>query len=144
MDGAIGEGEDFTGVPLVRVSARDPRIVRLGAAPGGRPVWLSIHDVDPDAGRPMGFAPEPPTLRIRASGLRLEPTMPADLHAWVRLRTGQWRAIVTAELHSPNSRTRLRAPFWCPPDAITPREPDLDVVEAILRSNETRPRGISG
>lgn len=84
MGGVNSEGEDFAVAPPILVPFADPRIVRLHSG-AGLPVWLDTAEVDPGAGTPPGLAAKPPTLRIRASGVQMEMTMTAELHAWVRL-----------------------------------------------------------
>lgn len=124
MGGRLGEGEDLAYLPPLYVSSESSE--HAGTADSVRvradvPVWLAVHAVDPDAGRPPGFAPDRPSLRVRADGIRLEASVPASLRAWIRLDDGQWRAVVVARLASPNGSLRVDVPFWCRPEAIKPR-----------------------
>lgn len=83
-----------------------------------RPVSVDWSQVDPTAGRPPGFARNPPPLRVRAGGVRVEPRMSGVQRAWLRLCDGQWRALVEVELTSANGRSRLALTILVVPDAI--------------------------
>ena len=83
-----------------------------------RPVLVDWSQVDPTAGRPPGFARDPLPLRVRAGGVRVEPSMPGKQHAWVRLCDGQWRALVEVEISSANRHSRLTLTMLVAPDAI--------------------------
>ena len=83
-----------------------------------RLVSVDWSQVDPTAGRPPGFARQPPPLRVRAGGVRVEPRMPGTQHAWLRLCDGQWRALVEVEISSANRHSRLTLTMLVAPDAI--------------------------
>lgn len=83
-----------------------------------RPVSVDWSQVDPTAGRPPGFARQPPPLRVRAGGVRVEPRMSGVQHAWLRLCDGQWRALVEVEVSSANRHSRLTLTMLIAPGAI--------------------------
>lgn len=72
----------------------DQRTLQLFTPP--RPVVVDMVRLDPNCGRPYSAAPEGVSLRVRASGARIEPTMPARQLAWLQLSNGLWRAIGVA------------------------------------------------
>ncbi len=58
----------------------DRRTLRLFDEPG-RQVMVDMGRVDPSCGRPYAFAPGGVSLRVRAFGARIEPTMMA-MRCW--------------------------------------------------------------
>ncbi len=61
----------------------DGRTLRVFDPP--RPVVVDMVRFDPTSGRPYSAAPEGVSLRVRASGARIEAAMPARQLAWLQL-----------------------------------------------------------
>jgi len=81
-------------------------------------VWL-----DPNCGRPYSAATEGVSLRVRASGARIEPTMPARQQlAWLQLSNGLWRAICELTVSSANRVSSMTLTLWVLPEAIRVQE----------------------
>lgn len=100
-----------------RISS-DPGLATIFDPP--RPVTIRTAMFDPTVGVPPGLAETPPTLKVRAGGVRLESTSLGRQVAWLRTYDGQWRALVAIELTSANARTRIETHLWLPPEAIRP------------------------
>lgn len=99
----------------------DRRTLRLFDEPG-RQVMVDMGRVDPSCGRPYAFAPGGVSLRVRAFGARIEPTMPAYQIAWLQLSTGLWRGICRMHIASANQLSAATISLWVPPEAITVQE----------------------
>ncbi|MCX2966493.1 hypothetical protein [Gordonia aquimaris] len=50
-----------------------------------RPVLIDMATADPSCSRPYVTAAGSVSLRVRAFGVRIEPTMPAQQTAWLQL-----------------------------------------------------------
>lgn len=98
----------------------DQRTLRLFTPP--RPVVVDMVRLDPNCGRPYSAAPEGVSLRVRASGARIEPTMPARQLAWLQLSNGLWRAICELTVSSANRVSSMTLTLWVPPEAIRLQE----------------------
>ncbi len=60
-------------------------------------------------------------LRVRAGGIRLEASMAAYLHAWLRLSAGSWIAQVCASVSSANGHSHADLWLWVDSAAVRPR-----------------------
>lgn len=96
----------------------DPGMIKSFDPP--RPVVVDTQAWDAHGGRPPGFNAHPPTLAVRAGGIRLEPAMLGHQVAWVRIFDGQWRALITIDLTSANRSTTVRSTLWLPATAFSP------------------------
>ena len=117
-DGPAGGVESRTGPSVYVQWEAASRTVRLLNPP--MPVMVNMRSIDPDAGRPAYELASTPSLRVRAAGIRFEPTVSGHLMAWFQLSDGQWRGLVTIQLASPNGRTGIEATLYVRPDAMTP------------------------
>lgn len=59
-------------------------------------------------------------LRVRAGGIKLEGTMPAALHAWLRVSDGRWLAQVCVPARSANGRSGLELWLWVEASCVSP------------------------
>lgn len=98
----------------------DGRTLRVFDPP--RPVVLDMVRFDPTSGCPYSAAPEGVSLRVRASGARIESVMPARQLAWLQLCNGLWRGICEMELRSANRTSSMTITLWVPPEAIQVQE----------------------
>ncbi len=87
-----------------------------------RPVVVDMVRADPSCGRPYSAAPGGVSLRVRASGAKIEPTMPALQLAWLQLSNGLWRGICELEVRSANHASSMTITLWVPPEAIQVQE----------------------
>ena len=94
----------FDPPPHRTVDPPTPVLVQLSAAIARTPTKLGT-------GLPM---------RVRASGLDLDQTVPAKLHAWARVSTGDWLALLTFRVTTGNKMGYLDIQQWCPSSSITP------------------------
>lgn len=83
----------------------DGRTLRVFDPP--RPVVVDMVRFDPTSGRPYSAAPEGVSLRVRASGARIEAAMPARQLAWLQLSNGLWRGICEMQLRSANRTSSM-------------------------------------
>lgn len=114
----VSDAKSRTGAPVcLKWDTSD--VVRTCDPPA--PVLVDLRSVDPHAGRPAYRTVQPPSLRVRASGLRLERDVEGYLLAWIRLADGQWRALVNVELRSANQQTILSMTLYVQPDAVRPK-----------------------
>jgi hypothetical protein len=80
-----------------------------------RDVLIDISRVFPSLGGRQDELP----LWVRASGLRLEPWMPARQIAWIRRADGGWLAIAHMPAGSANRQSSVTMQLWLESDAIT-------------------------
>ncbi|MGL5444845.1 MAG: hypothetical protein ACRDDJ_20565 [[Mycobacterium] stephanolepidis] len=73
-----------------------------------RPVVIYTHQVWPDAGHSMTLS----SSDARRHGLRIESLQPGRQAAWVRLYTGEWLALVFAEVETADGRSKLALQLW--------------------------------
>lgn len=83
-----------------------------------RPVLLDMATADPSCGFSSMSAGGGVSLRIRAFGARIEPTMPALQLAWLQLSNGLWRGICEMRIESANHVSSATITIWVPPEAI--------------------------
>ncbi|SIR96452.1 hypothetical protein [Williamsia sterculiae] len=69
--------------------------------------------VDPGAGVEHDDSP------FVLEGVALRPYMPGLQHAWLRLRNGLWRAVVTVRVSSSSGTSHADVTLWVPPAALT-------------------------
>lgn len=94
----------FDPPPHRTVDPPTPVLIRLSEAIARAPAKLG-------AGTP---------LRIRSEGLDLDQTIPGKLHAWARVNTGEWLALLTFQVKTGNGMGYLDIQQWCPSSSITP------------------------
>lgn len=97
----------------------DTRTLRVFDPP--RPVLIDMAIADPSCGRSYA-AGGGVSLRVRASGARIEPTMPALLLAWLQTSNGLWRGVCQMPVESANHVSATTITMWVPPEALQPRE----------------------
>ncbi|MEU9806238.1 hypothetical protein [Mycobacterium sp. NPDC050853] len=73
-----------------------------------RPVVIYTHQVWPSAGHSMRLGP----LDARRHGLRIESLQPGRQAAWVRLDTGEWLALVFADVETADGRSKVTMQLW--------------------------------
>lgn len=86
-----------------------------------RPVSIDMAVADPSCGRTYA-AGGGVSLRVRASGARIEPTMRGLLLAWLQLSNGLWRGICQVPVESANHVSSATIAMWVPPEALRPSE----------------------
>ncbi|AFR51413.1 hypothetical protein [Gordonia sp. KTR9] len=99
----------------------DTRTLRVFDPP--RPVLIDMAIADPSCGRSYA-AGGGVSLRVRASGARIGPTMPAFLLAWLQTSNGLWRGVCQMPVKSANQVSKATITMWVPPEALQPREDD--------------------
>lgn len=97
----------------------DDRTLRVFEPP--KPVLIDMAIADPSCGRSL-TAGGGVSLRVRASGARIEPTMPAFLLAWLQVSNGLWRGICQLRVESANHVSSATITMWVPPEALHLRE----------------------
>ncbi|AZZ83963.1 hypothetical protein C5O27_22585 (plasmid) [Gordonia alkanivorans] len=97
----------------------DTRTLRVFDPP--RPVLIDMAIADPSCGRSYA-AGGGVSLRVRASGARIEPTMPALLLAWLQTSNGLWRGVCQMPVESANHVSATTITMWVPSEALQPRE----------------------
>lgn len=86
-----------------------------------RPVWVNMLLATPFLGRLGGS----PSLRVRASGARVEPQMPGSQAAWVQFFDGQYVAVVDVPVRSANGLNGVVMTLWLPAHMVRLRsDPD--------------------
>ena len=97
----------------------DTRTLRVFDPP--KPVVVDIAIAAPSCGRSYA-AGGGVSLRVRASGARIEPTMNALLLAWLQTSNGLWRGICQMPVESANRVSSATITMWVPPEALQPRQ----------------------
>ena len=97
----------------------DTRTLRVFDPP--KPVVVDIAIAAPSCGRSYA-AGGGVSLRVRAFGARIEPTMPALLLAWLQTSNGLWRGICQMPVESANRVSSATITMWVPPEALQPRQ----------------------
>ncbi|OHU71411.1 hypothetical protein BKG86_17315 [Mycobacteroides chelonae] len=80
-----------------------------------RPVIVDMSRAYPRLNIPNA----PPSLGVRAYGLKFMPSMHGQQVAWFRRADGGWMAVVLVPIESSNGRSVLTMQLWVTPDAIT-------------------------
>lgn len=112
-------GEHNTNVCSTRIEATQPEDwwgTRWVYAPP-RPVWLVLARALPPSRVSSGDAP----LRVRARGVDISRTLPAELMAWQQTSTGDWFAELTVCLVNRTGSGAHDTMLYAPAAAVTPR-----------------------
>lgn len=82
-----------------------------------RPVWLILSRALPPSRVGSGDAP----LRVRARGVDVSRTLPADLLAWQQISTADWYAELAVCLVNAAGDAGHQTVLYAPAAAVTPR-----------------------